>query len=358
MCQVWTTSKGRSPSRPSSRRASAVSRHQIAPRARDSSSTGSTPGGARLLRQRIGPAARVLRARELRGAAPRALREQQLEHRRRGPRPLPVAGDVQDPHAPARRRPRVAAPRRAALELPQLRVLEQHVEGGDRGDQEARHAIAKARLQHVGAQETRRRPQAQVRHPRATPSAVELLRLDAAVLLHARDLIGEVDVAVVLEIAREPLDAAGHAHAPVRVAARPAPARAPECAQLPVGVEVAVADPAAEMPGDPVQLDAVERVAGAREPLAQAQRRARARGPRRRRARSPNRAWPGRARNSSDRRFPRRRAAAPGRPSAARAPRCRRSCARRPRRRSRRSRRARPGSARCGARRRGRSRRR
>ena len=49
---------------------------------------------------------------------------------------------------------------RAALQLPQLGVLEQHVEGGDRGDHEARHAVEEARLEQIGAQEPRRRTQA------------------------------------------------------------------------------------------------------------------------------------------------------------------------------------------------------
>ena len=125
-------------------------------------------------------------------------------------------------------------------------------------------------LEQVGAQEAGRRTQAQVRDPRATPAAMQLERLDAAVLLHPRHLIGQIEVAGVLEVARQLLHASGHAHPPVRIAAGPAPARAAEDAQLPVGVEVAVADPAAEMAGDPVQLDAVELGGIAGEPLAQA----------------------------------------------------------------------------------------
>ena len=53
----------------------------------------------RLLRQRVGPPVRILGAHQLRGAATRALRQQELQHGRRGPRPLPVAGDVKDPQS-------------------------------------------------------------------------------------------------------------------------------------------------------------------------------------------------------------------------------------------------------------------
>ena len=278
----------------------------------------------------------------------------ELEHRRRGPRPLPVAGDVQDPHGAF---PEVAA--RGALELPELRVLEQHVERGDGRDQEARHAVEESRLEQVGAQEAGRRTQAQVRDPRATPAAMQLERLDPAVLLDARHLIGEIDGS---------WRARGRPPASRRVpsartrpcgllpAQRPRERRKTRSCQSGWKSPWRIQRPRCRR--DAVQLDAVElgRIAG--EPLAQARRRARARAPRPRRARSPSRVWPGRARSSSARRCRGRRGAARARPRAGPALRSRRGCARRSRPRSRRSRRAKPGSARSGARRRERSRRR
>ena len=190
----------------------------------------------------------------------------------------------------------------------------------------------KARLQHVGAQPARRRSQQRCPAARTRrPAAEHRAGLDAAEAPDPLELIGEIAVAVVLEVARQ---RARRARRPRRGRAGSwppqRPAAAPEHAQLPVGMEVSVPDPAAEVERDAVELEAVDAVVRAR-------RGARAGGAasRAESASSASRATtqspsPGPGRSSSARRFPRRGAARPARRSAERSPRWHRRCARRP----------------------------
>src|SRR5438477_613184 len=68
---------------------------------------------------------------------------------------------------------------------------------------------------------------------------------ERGVAVRAGEKVADIAIRAVLEVAGQPLDAAIHAHRLVDGARAEAPARALKEAHLPVGVEPAVADPAA-----------------------------------------------------------------------------------------------------------------
>ena len=86
------------------------------------------------------------------------------------------------------------------------------------------------------------------------PAPLHFCRGDAAESLHAVNLVGEVFVAVVLEVSLEPHALALHHDAPVRVDALESPTPAAKKAQLPIGVELAVALPTSQGAGHTSQF--------------------------------------------------------------------------------------------------------
>ena len=88
----------------------------------------------------------------------------------------------------------------------------------------------------------------------SSPRAMERRSRDRAVRLHPLDLVGEVFVAVVLEVAGKSCARAVDLDAPVWIDTIEPPAPAAEEAQLPIGVEVTMAMPTAEVMGHAVQL--------------------------------------------------------------------------------------------------------
>ncbi len=188
----------------------------------------------------------------------------------------------------------------------------------------------------------------------AKPNAVagQRRRRFATEELDARDLVRQIAIAVVQQLAGEAALRALDLDPAMGIAPDETRERAPEQPELPIGMEIAVADPAAEMIGRPIDL-----IGGGRSPRSSGRGRARPASrrqapgspPRRDRARRPSRAGPATRRSASARRRPRTPVARPATPAVGPRTRFRPGSSRRRRRRSRPPTRPTRGSARAPA---------
>ena len=97
---------------------------------------------------------------------------------------------------------------RLALPLPELDVLLQHVDAAQHRHDQARRAVAEAAARDVVAQEGRQRMQQQV--PRAGLAAlrVHLRRRQGRVVVHAREVFGDIGIRAMLDLAAKVGDVA------------------------------------------------------------------------------------------------------------------------------------------------------
>ena len=137
------------------------------------------------------------------------------------------------------------------LPLPQLRQLQEHVVRVHARDDQAGHAVLEAAAQDVVAQERQGRVERQAREARARAFFVHLPRRQIRVPLHRLEMMRDVAIGVVLDLALERAGPSLDGHRLVHVPLDP-PARAAVVeAELEVRVPVGGANPPAEVPRHP-----------------------------------------------------------------------------------------------------------
>ena len=143
----------------------------------------------------------------------------------------------------------MAADAGRVLELPQLRELQEHVTRSARDD-EPGDAVAEAAAQQVVAQEGERRVAHDLQSAGAAPASCIWLGGERRVAIDRLEVIGDVAIGVVLQLAAQASDGAVDG-APTRArTAGPLGGASIVEPQLLVGVPVGGANPASEMDGD------------------------------------------------------------------------------------------------------------
>jgi hypothetical protein len=127
-------------------------------------------------------------------------------------------------------------------------------------------AVEQTRAPQIGAEECERRTQQPLGgSAAAAPLGVQPLGGDRRVALHAREMLREVPIGMVQQIAAQMPDLAVHLDAVVRRAAGEPRAAAVAETELAIRIPAAVADPAAEVMGEPREVVARERRRAVRE---------------------------------------------------------------------------------------------
>src|SRR5262249_31318024 len=137
----------------------------------------------------------------------------------------------------------------STLKLAQLGKFQKHVIRVHRPDDESRNAVADAAARNVIAQECQRRMAGELQQARATAGFLHLHGGVRRVAIDGLEVIGNIAIRVVFDLAVEATDGAVDGDRFVHVLSGPPGTAAIVEPQLIVGIPIGGANPATEMPG-------------------------------------------------------------------------------------------------------------